>query len=42
MYAAYGIYNAENIFKMCKTTYIYIVTKSTRHCIVYISNFTQL
>ena len=32
MYVAYGIYHAENILKLCKINYIYIVTKSIKHC----------
>jgi len=28
VYAAYGIYHAENILKLCKITYIYIGTES--------------
>ena len=29
VYAAYGIYNAENILTLCKTTYIQGVTGGT-------------
>jgi len=32
VYVAYGIYHAENILKLCKINYIYIVTKSIKHC----------
>ena len=32
--AAYGIYLADNILKLCKITYIYIVTKSVKYCII--------
>jgi len=34
VHAAYGIYHAERILKLCKITYIYIVTKSIKHCFV--------
>jgi len=33
LYAAYGIYHVDNILKLCKITYIYIVTKSIKYCI---------
>jgi hypothetical protein len=35
VHSAYGIYHADNILKLCKITYIYIVTKSIQHCFVY-------
>jgi len=28
------IYHDENVLKLCKITYIYIVNKCPRHCIV--------
>jgi hypothetical protein len=34
VYAAYGIYHAENILELCKINDIYIVTKSIKHCLV--------
>jgi hypothetical protein len=34
IHAAYGIDHAKNILKLCKITYIYVVTKSTKHCTV--------
>ena len=35
VYITYGIYHAENILKLCKITYINIVIKSIKYCILY-------
>jgi hypothetical protein len=32
VYAAYGIYHAENTMKLCKITHTYTVTESINHC----------
>jgi len=41
LYAAYGIYHAEDVLKSGKITYIYIVTKSMKRCI-YVNFQTRL
>ena len=34
IYAVCGIYHAENILRLCKITYLYIVTNSIKHYVV--------